>query len=283
MITAENLRVTYKNAQKPALKGISFFIDQGRIFGFLGPSGAGKSTTQKVLTRLLPNYEGNITINGKNLKKWSGDFYNHIGVGFELPNHYGKLTAIENLRFFAGFYDKKTKNPTDLLSMVDLEKDKDTRVEFFSKGMKMRLNFIRALIHDPDILFFDEPTSGLDPGNARKIKDIILDLKAKGKTIFLTTHNMHDADELSDTVAFITNGNISTIDEPKKLKQAYGKRQLKIEYENGKLVTDEFNLDELKENQKFLDIIQSKKIISMHTEEASLDDIFIKVTGSSLT
>ena len=113
-------------------------------------------------------------------------------MGFELPNHYAKLTAIENLKFFATFFDKEVIPPTELLDWVGLQEEGDKKTESFSKGMKMRLNFIRALMHRPEILFLDEPTSGLDPANARILKNIILDQKAKGTTIFLTTHNMHD-------------------------------------------------------------------------------------------
>ncbi len=191
MISAANLHFTYPNSQSPVVKGLNFEIPRGESFGFLGPSGAGKSTTQKVLIKLLSGYKGDVSIMGKPLREWGKSFYNHVGVGFELPNHFGKLTAQENLRFFGSFYDKPVRPPRELLAMVGLEEHADKRVGNFSKGMKMRLNFVRALMHNPDILFFDEPTSGLDPVNARKMKDIIHRLITEGKTIFLTTHLMH--------------------------------------------------------------------------------------------
>ncbi len=283
MIAINNLIYTYPKADKPAIDQISFKVNKGEIFGFLGPSGAGKSTTQKVLIKLLSGYDGNIKILDKNLYEWNNNFYNHIGVGFELPNHYLKLTAMENLKFFGSFYKKKVdKKIEELLEQLDLKKDAEKKVENFSKGMKMRLNFIRALMHDPEILFFDEPTSGLDPVNARKIKDIILEEKLKGKTIFLTTHNMADADELCDRVAFIVNGKIHGTDSPNNLKLIGAKRMIKVEYNGNGVHTKEFNLDEIGHNQEFLELIKSKNIRSIHTEENTLEQVFIKVTGQQL-
>ena len=282
MITVKNLSYTYPKSQSLTIKNIDFEIAEGEIFGFLGPSGAGKSTTQKILIKLLSNFKGDIQISGKKLNEWNSEFYNHIGVGFELPNHYLKLTALENLKFFSTFYAKKPGSYLELLEMVGLNEDANKKVENFSKGMKMRLNFIRALMHDPDIYFFDEPTAGLDPVNSRNIKDIILNLKSKGKTIFVTTHNMHDADELCDRVAFIVDGEIKLIDSPHDLKLQNGKRKLKVEYLNKVSQFAEFDMDGLGKNNEFLKIINNYKIQSMHSEEASLEDIFIKVTGRSL-
>ena len=282
MIHVKDLEYAYPKATDNTIRKISFDIEKGEIFGFLGPSGAGKSTTQKILTKLLRSYKGDVKLAGKNLNSWNAEFYNHIGVGFELPNHYSKLTALENLSFFSTFYDKKVIPPMELLRMVGLEEDAKKKTGDYSKGMKMRLNFVRALMHDPEILFLDEPTTGLDPANARKIKDIILDQKSKGKTIFLTTHNMHDAEELCDRVSFITDGSLNLTDSPRNLKLINGKRIVKVEYGKDKIRSQEFPLDELGSNKKFLSLIQNENIVAMHSEEAGLDDIFIKVTGKNL-
>ena len=160
---------------------------------------------------------------GKNLKNWKTDLYEHIGVCFEFPNHYQKLTARENLELFSSFYQNKTVNPDDLLAMVDLDKDANQRVSSFSKGMKTKLNFTRALLNNPQMLFLDEPTTGLDPVSARQIKNIIYEKKA-GTTIFLTTHNMTDADELCDRVGFMVDGTLVLIESPKDLKLEHGKK-----------------------------------------------------------
>ncbi|NOQ26546.1 MAG: ATP-binding cassette domain-containing protein [Bacteroidales bacterium] len=283
MIDIENLRFSYPKQTDDTIKGINFSIKEGEIYGFLGPSGAGKSTTQKIITRLVNGFQGKVWIMGKDLKNWNNDYYNHIGVGFELPNHYAKLTGLENLKLFASLYDKFPQNLMGLLEQVGLAEAAHQKTQDYSKGMKMRLNFVRALIHDPDILFFDEPTTGLDPVNARNIKNIIKDLKQQGKTIFLTTHNMYDADELCDRVAFITEGLIKAEDAPKALKLKYGKPLLNVEYEDSDLKSVEFDLKNLGQNQEFMKIIKKQRIISMHTREASLDEVFVKITGENLT
>jgi len=282
MIQADNLTFHYPGGLEPAAMDLNFKIETGEIFGFLGPSGAGKSTTQKILIGLLKGYSGKVTIMGKMLGDWGADFYNHVGVGFELPNHYLKLTAMENLKFFGSFYRGK-KDYGGLLEMVGLAQDAGKKVEDFSKGMKVRLNFIRAILHDPEILFLDEPTSGLDPVNARKIKDIILDQKRNGKTIFITTHNMHDADELCDRISFIVEGKLMITSTPKQLKLDHGESKVRIEYTDGQTVKfGEFPMTGLAKDQKFMDILKNREVISIHSQEASLDEVFIDVTGKNL-
>ncbi|MDB4582682.1 ABC transporter ATP-binding protein [Draconibacterium sp.] len=282
MIEVKNLVYKYPQNVTPTVKDISFKIKEGEIFGFLGPSGAGKSTTQKILIKLLSGYKGEIKILEKDLKNSGNQFYANIGVCFELPNHYLKLTALENLQFFTVFYGVKKSSLLELLEIVGLQDDANTKVERFSKGMKMRLNFIRSLAHNPQILFLDEPTSGLDPVNARKIKDVIIEQKKLGRTIFITTHNMHDADELCDRVAFIVDGKLEIIDSPKNLKQLGGQRKVNVEYENGTVKTGNFYLEGLADNQEFLDVLRKNHIRSIHSQEATLEDIFIKVTGKNL-
>lgn len=283
MIEVENLRFTYPKQENETIKGISFSIPKGSIYGFLGPSGAGKSTTQKILTRLIDNYSGKAVVMGKELKNWNNNYFNHIGVGFELPNHYTKLTGIENLKLFASLYDSPSTNLMQLLDKVGLKDAANKKTEDYSKGMKMRLNFARALVHNPDILFFDEPTSGLDPVNAHNLKNIIKELKSEGKTIFITTHNMFDADELCDQVAFISNGKIMAEDSPKALKLKYGKPLLNIEYRTPELKTNELCLENLGLNKDFLNIIKQHEIVSIHSREASLDEVFAIITGQELT
>ena len=283
MITVKQFSYAYPDQNQNTLHALDFEVAKGEIFGFLGPSGAGKSTTQKILIKLLDQYEGQAEVLGKDLSKWDSSYYNHIGVGFELPNHYLKLTARENLQFFASFYDRPCKSPDELLALVGLEPDADKRISGYSKGMKMRLNFVRSFMHDPEILFFDEPTSGLDPVNARIVKNIIRDLKEQGKTIFLTTHVMQDADELCDRVAFIIDGKIPLIESPRTLKLQNGQRKVRVEYGQTQRASKEFDLDELGKNAAFLQLLQEETIQTIHTEEATLEDVFIKVTGRSLT
>ncbi len=285
MIHVKNLTYTYPGASKETLHGLNFKIAQGEIFGFLGPSGAGKSTTQKILIGLLKEYGGDIDIMGRELRQWGQEFYEEIGVSFELPNHYLKLSALENLNYFRSLYSGETHDPLHVLEWVDLQDDADKRVSDFSKGMKIRLNVARSLLHKPKLLFLDEPTSGLDPVNARRIKDLVLEQRAQGTTVFVTTHNMTVADELCDRVAFITEGNIRAMDAPTALKKQYGKRQVQVEYLNGtnETTVNEFPLDGIGENAAFLDLLRSAhRIETIHTQETTLENIFIQVTGQEL-
>jgi len=281
MIKVNELSYTYPGAVHPVLKKISFEIQEGEIFGFLGPSGAGKSTTQKIIYKLLNGFDGTIEVNGKLLSQWGKEYFEHIGVGFELPNHYLKLTAKENLELFASFYPKdRILNFNQLFELVGLEASINQKVEEYSKGMKMRLNFIRAIMHNPDILFFDEPTAGLDPVNAIKIRNHIKELKKQRKTIFITTHNMNTADELCDRVSFIVDGELQLTDIPALLKHKHGKNIVKVELKNGK--TSEFALDDLGANKSFVDFIQHKEIQRINTMEATLEEVFIQITGKAL-
>lgn len=280
MIQVKNLNYQYSSANNLMLKGINFSIEKGEVFGFLGPSGSGKSTTQKILFKLLTGYNGMAQIDGKEVSVWGKNLYEKIGVGFELPNHYLKLSALENINFFKNFYNK-THNPMELLDMVGLKKDANKKVADFSKGMKMRLNFVRSFIHDPEILFLDEPTSGLDPVNSKVVKDIIIDLKSKGKTIFITTHQMYDAEKLCDRVAFIVDGEIKAMDSPENLKIQYSNRSVEVLFRNSP-EKEKYKLDGLGQNKAFLEKLQTNEIETIHSKEASLDDIFIQVTGKTL-
>ena len=283
MIQVKNLEFTYKKTQKKAIRELNFNIQEGEIFGFLGPNGAGKTTTQRLIIGLLRNYTGHIEVLGKERNQWGKEFYEQIGVAFDFPNLYLKLTAKENLQLIGAYYKSRTEDPDKLLDRVGLLPDRDVRVESFSKGMKMRLNFIRSIMHQPSLMFFDEPTSGLDPVNAHIIKEIILDQKSAGRTVFLTTHNMTDAEHLCDRVAFIVDGKIVVTGSPKALMIEHGKRRVKVEYQlDGRLLEKEFEIHNLAGNKEFLDVLQTNNIKTIHSCEATLEDIFIKLTGRNL-
>lgn len=285
VIRVRGLTFTYPKSTEPAVRGMDFSVGRGEIFGFLGPSGAGKSTTQKLLIGLLRGHGGEAAVWGKDPLAWGSDYYQRIGVSFELPNHYQKLTGLENLRFFASLYDVDTLDPMEVLDAVGLADDANTRVGKYSKGMQMRLTFARSLINNPDLLFLDEPTSGLDPVNARKVKNIILDLKARGRTVFLTTHDMATADELCDRVAFVVDGEIVALNTPAELKIARSQRVVRVEYrgDDGGLETAEFGLDGLADDPGFHAVLRDHHVATIHSREASLDDVFVEVTGRRLT
>ena len=283
MISASDLSFSYHKTSNPAIQNLSFEVQQGEIFGFLGPSGAGKSTTQKILIGLLAGYSGSVSVFGQPLKEGRSDYYERIGVSFEFPNHFLKLSAIENLAYFGKLYSKKTTPPEELLGMVNLREDGKIPVGQYSKGMKNRLSVARAILHVPELLFLDEPTSGLDPVNARTIKNLIKAQKDAGATIFLTTHDMAVADELCDRVAFLVEGKIAAVDRPRDLKIRFGQSRVRVESDGtGGTNRHEFPLEGLGENAEFISLLRGERIQTIHSMEATLEDVFIKITGRGL-
>ena len=283
MIEVKNLFYSYTKDDVYAVNDIGFEINKGEIFGFLGPSGAGKSTTQAVLAGLLELQKGEISIDGKTRTGYPDKkFFNRIGMGFEIPNVYKKLSGLDNLKFHAKLYDGETEDARKILEMVGLAEDATKKAGAYSKGMKQRLGFARSMINKPDLWFIDEPTMGLDPGTARGIKGIISRKKAEGTTIFLTTHDMFVADELCDRVGFIVDGKIVAIDTPKNLKLKYGQPTVAVEYsEEGELKSKELGMagDDKAALQKF---IGEHDVKTIHSGEPTLEEIFIKLTGRGL-
>ncbi len=283
MIEVKNLKHSYKKNDEYAVNDISFNIEKGEIFGFLGPSGAGKSTTQGILSGLLEKQEGHIIIDGEERKGHPNKkFFNRIGVGFERPNVYKKLSALDNLKFHASLYDGGTEDPMTVLDWVGLKNEARKKAGDFSKGMMQRIGFARSMINKPDIWFLDEPTMGLDPTTANSIKGIIKRKQKEGTTIFLTTHNMFVADELCDRVAFIVDGKIAALDSPKNLKLKYGQPVVTLEYMDGeKLASKTFSMAE-KDKGELTKFIADKDVKTIHSGEPTLEEIFIKLTGRGL-
>lgn len=280
MIAVENLHFSYPGADAETLAGLNFSVRNGEVYGLLGPSGAGKSTTQKILMGLLRGFSGRAEVFGQPVGRLGRDFYERIGVSFELPSLYLRLTARENLDLFAALYRTPCRPAEKVLDLVGLGEAAGQRVETFSKGMKMRLNLARALLNDPDLLFLDEPTAGQDPARARLTRDLIRLLKAKGKTIFVTTHNMAEAEELCDRVGFLAGGTIPFEGAPAELKRRHGKPLVDVGIAaDGSVQTQSFALAGLAEDAAFLALLKSGTVIAMHTREASLDDVFIAATG----
>jgi len=284
MIHVKDLSFSYTRDERYAVKELSFDIQKGEIFGFLGPSGAGKSTTQGILTGLLPLQKGEAEVDGYNLRKENKKRFNRIGMSFEQSNLYGKLTAEENLRYYAKLFDVPTRDPRALIDMVGLGGKENMKAGTFSKGMKHRLTFARSLLNNPAIWFLDEPTTGLDPAIAAQIKEIIRKECDTGVTAFLTTHNMFIADELCDRVAFIVDGELKLIDNPKTLKLQYGHKAVAVEFKEGGVVKKETLAPaKPKDKERLRAILDTCEIITMHSKEATLEEIFIKVTGKGLT
>jgi ABC-2 type transport system ATP-binding protein len=280
-ISAENIAYSYGDIL--AVDHISFSVGSGEILGFLGPNGAGKTTTLKMLIGLLAPQDGKVTILGKDIVRERAEVQARIGVCFEEKSLYEDMSAAANLRFFASLFGIKKLDPTALLERVGLPDERKDRVSNYSKGMKQRLMVARALVNQPMVLFLDEPTDGLDPVSSEAIRDVIMEERDKGVTVFLTTHDMMEADKLSDRVAFISDGRIAAFDTPENLKHEYGKRILKMRYHSdGGIAEEELSLEDEKTGLRIREIMEGFEVLDMHTEEATLEDIFIRVTGKKL-
>ncbi|GAB6137722.1 ABC transporter ATP-binding protein [Halanaerobaculum tunisiense] len=300
-IEVKNLTKRYK--ELTAVDQINFTVKQGEIFGFLGPNGAGKTTTVRMLTGVFPADEGEIYLAGYNLEDKPLQAKEKIGVVPELANAYLNLSALENILFMAELYGFSRKEVRDkaeeLLTLFKLKDRKHDQVKSFSKGMQQRVIICMALVNDPDIIFLDEPTSGLDVQSKQLIKQIINDLNKQGKTIFINTHNINEANKMCDRVAIINQGEIAAIDTPENLKATIKSTQsLEISF------TDDFSFEFTKldlvnkvekKGDKYRlyttdpgelvprlnDLIDNKetKIQLINTLGPSLEDVFIQLTG----
>jgi ABC-2 type transport system ATP-binding protein len=213
-----------------AVDNVHLSVHRGEIYGFLGPNGAGKSTTIRMLCTLLSPTSGSAIVDGYDIVKQGDEVRRRIGLVSEKMIMYPRLTALENLMFFGKLYrihrDALRKRAEELLEMVKLTPFKDKMVGGFSSGMRQRVNVIRAILHDPDILFLDEPTTALDPQSTHFVRDLVKELKRGGHTIVLTTHIMEEADELSDRVCIIDHGKVMAVNTPAGFKEQYNTKSL---------------------------------------------------------
>lgn len=274
-ITVKGLSKTYGKSK--AVDDISFGVPKGTIFGLLGPNGAGKTTTIKILTCQLPPTAGICYVTGRGVTNDAMAIKKRIGVVFEEQNLYDNMTAAENLDFFRRLYGADKKVIDEVLKLVGMQEHRKKKVRTFSKGMKQKIMIARALLNDPEVLFLDEPTSGLDPHSARDLKMLIRHLRDTGKTVLLTTHNMEEADFLCDELAIINKGCIVAQGTPKRLKKEYGKNVLKIETLSGEIYETPLNTED--GALTYGKLSAEKKILTAHSEEATLEEVFIRLTG----
>ena len=269
--------LTKKFKDKTALKEISFSINSGEIFGFLGPSGAGKTTTINILTGQLPPDEGEVKILGKDCAQLTSDDFLELGIMSDNVGFYDRLSLYDNLLFYSKFYNISQSRVDDLLKRVGLYESRKIVAEKLSTGMKQRMLLVRALINKPEVLFLDEPTSGLDPVTSQIIHELILELRASGTTIFLTTHDMNEATFLCDYLALLNKGKLVEQGIPSDLIQKYNKdKKIRVTDDNGNQVTIDFT--ELEQVVQF----GLENIFSIHSCEPTLEDIFIALTGGEL-
>lgn len=266
-----------------ALEGMNFEVKQGEIFGFLGPSGAGKTTTLKILTGQLRATDGTAEIFGTDTKKVNRpEYLQRIGVMTDNSGLYTRLTVKDNMKLFAELYGVKQaeKRIREALEMVNMQDEEKKTVAKLSKGMTQRVILARTFLHKPDLLFLDEPTAALDPANSQHIHRGLQALKEKGTTIFLTTHDMHEAETLCDRIAFLFEGSVKLLDAPKQLRRKYADNTLTLELHNGDSRVVDKGADGAAE---VASLMKENAVASMYTNEPTLGDIFVDVTGRELT
>lgn len=275
--------ISYSYGDLLAVNNISFTVAPGEILGFLGPNGAGKTTTIKMLTGQLEPKTGQIQLFGKDVTRQNPEIQARIGVCFEEKNLYLNMSAKENLLFFARLFGIKSYDANAALRRVGLAGRENDRVKNLSKGMRQRLMIARTLVNTPDVLFLDEPTDGLDPVSSQSIRRIIKQEAERGAAVFLTTHDMHEADQLSDRVAFMNEGKIVALDTPENLKLKYGKRAVKVRIrEDGEIKEEIIPLSETDAGERLKAAVGVEGLMTIHTEEATLENIFIELTGRRL-
>lgn len=267
--------------EKKVLNGISLSIHKGEIFGLLGPSGAGKTTLIKILTGQLKAEQGTSLINGVNSQQLKGEDYSRFGIMMDNFGVYERLNCFDNLKVFAQIYNIKQEKIERALTDVGLASAMKTVAGNLSKGMKSRLRLARIFMIDPLILFLDEPTSGLDPATANDIQQMILTEKDKGKTIFLTTHNMAEAEKLCDHIALLNEGQIVEYGSPKEICRRYNhQKRFIIHLTDG---TDWEIPHDISAADAIYDLLKKNVVETLHSTEPNLESVFMELTGKELS
>ena len=272
MIRVENVSKSF--GSKKALHQISFEIKEGEIFGFLGPSGSGKTTMINVLTGQLPADQGNTILLGKNSQDLTSNDLEQIGIVSDGSGFYEKMSLYKNLLIYAKLYGLKSDRVVQVLQQVGLTDAKDIIAEKLSTGMKQRMFLARALLNAPKILFLDEPTSGLDPTTSKMIHTLLQELKQAGTTIFLTTHDMHEATLLCDRLSLLNKGNLIEYGSPQDIIQKYHvDKKVRVVYNDGREQIVPF---------EELPHLDTTDLMVVHSCEPTLEEIFIRLTGEKL-
>jgi ABC-2 type transport system ATP-binding protein len=278
MIVAEGLTKHYGDVK--AVDGISFTVARGEIFSLLGHNGAGKTTTIRMLTCQVRPTSGEADVAGFNCVSHPDRIKPLINLVSQNQNLYERMSGRDNLAFFARLYGVPSSRVAELMEIVGMTKVASRGVKTYSGGMKQRLLIARALVNKPEVLFLDEPTAGLDPTSAREVRTLIKDLSRNGTTVFLTTHYMEEADELSDRVAFLAHGKIVALDTPRELKLHYGQRSATVLLEDRSEAT--ISLGSAEDAARMDGWMRQGKVLTVHSNEGTLEDVFIALAGRGL-
>src|ERR1700736_2709194 len=300
ILQVENLVKRYGDVE--AVRGVSFSVEEGEVFGLLGPNGAGKTTTVEILEGLRTLDSGKVSVCGLDPQRDANQLKNEIGASLQSTSLPDKLKVHEALHLFASFYSRR-RDPEELLRRFGLEDKRDTFYSKLSGGQKQRLALAMALVNNPRVLFFDEPTAGLDPQVRREIYDIIEELRREKKTILMTTHYIEEAERLCDRVAIVDHGKVIALGSPRELKQrSGGKTRIEVKLArpitNGALqalegvadareVDGTYVLHTQRPPQTIVSLVKhleadGNELISLEIATPSLEDVFIEMTGRRL-
>src|SRR5579872_1538828 len=278
MISAKDLGKRYGSVK--AVDGISFEVARGEIFSLLGHNGAGKTTTIRMLTCRIKPSSGTAAVAGFNCATQADRIKPRINLVSQDQNLYERMSGRDNLAFFASLYGTPASRVEELMGIVGMTEVAGRRVKTYSGGMKQRLLIARALVNKPEVLFLDEPTAGLDPASAKEVRTLIKDLSRAGTTVFLTTHYMEEADELSDRVAFLAHGQIVALDSPRELKLRYGQRMATVLLKDRSEAT--IALASADDAARMAAWMRDGKVLTVHSQEGTLEDVFIALAGRAL-
>lgn len=271
-----------KYGSQEVVKGISFSVEKGEIFGFLGPNGAGKTTSIRMMIGEIPATSGEIRILDNPVPAEINAIKQMIGVVPDYQNLYDRLSVRHNLDFFAKLNGVEEKRIDEVLEEVFLTEHQHKACKDLSRGLRQRALIARGLLHRPSVFFLDEPTSALDPHSAMLIRELVNKLRSHGTTVFLTTHYMEEADSLCDRLAIMNRGTIVACGKPEELKKQFGRRSVKVELIGSKgPESREFSIDDESEKKQMAELLQSSRIVKLHTQEARLEEVFLKVTGDT--
>lgn len=274
LLSMEGVSLSFK--EKQVLFDLSFSVKRGETFGFLGPSGAGKTTTIKLLTRQLKKDAGKITLFCRSIEDVSDADYDRIGILSDTSSLYERLTIEENLKFYAKIRGVSDANIEKLLRRVKLYDERKTLLKKCSKGMRQRAALLAALVHNPELIFLDEPTSGLDPVARAEVHEMLSELKEQGTTVFLTTHDMTEAERLCDRVGILNEGALVACDAPDILKLSFAKNKVQV------LTRDHHIIETTKDADGapvIAEILMRDDCLSIHSEEPNLEEVFLQLTG----
>lgn len=274
VLSMENVSLSF--GPKHVLDGLTFSVSRGECFGFLGPSGAGKTTTIKLLTRQLTKDTGRISLFGRPIESASDADYERIGILSDTSALYERMSIEENLRLYARIRGKGEGDIGRLLQRMNLEDDRKTLIKNCSKGMRQRAALLAALIHGPELLFLDEPTSGLDPAARAEVHRMLSELRAAGTTVFLTTHDMAEADTICDRIAILDEGHAVAEGEPASLKLKFARNRVVV-------ATRTYGIVETTKDaaaaETLRELFAAGEVLSIHSDEPNLEEVFLELTG----